>query len=231
MLISYSHRFIFFHVAKVAGLSIRDALQPYTEEPAHFKTQRPAKLIDGKSNPLYSMWDAMLTHATAQATQAELPAEIFQNFYKFAFVRNPWDWQVSMYHFLLKETTNPKYPIVKALAGFEEYLQWVINTPYPYPKRATKLQKDMLVDAQGKLLVDYLGRFESLTQDFNQVCQQIGIQAELPSLNQSKHKPYTEYYTPQTRQLVADYYRADIELFGYQFEGFDANLLLQGQLA
>jgi len=231
MLISYSHRFIFFHVAKVAGLSIRDALKDYVEEPIQFKTKRPPKTLNGETNPMYIMWDAMLTHATAKDTQKELDSDIFDNFYKFAFVRNPWDWQVSMYHFLLKETTNPKYETIKALSGFDEYLEWVITTPYPYPKRATKLQKDMLVDEQGKWLVDYIGRFETLSDDFNRVCQYLGLGASLPVLNQSKHKRYTEYYNTHTRQRVADYYQEDIELFGYHFEGFDENFDLQGQTA
>ncbi len=228
MLISYSHQFIFFHVAKVAGLSIRDALQAYVEEPQHFKTKRPPKIINGQVNPLYTMWDAMLTHATAKDTQQELEPDIFNHFYKFAFVRNPWDWQVSMYHFLLKETTNPKYQTIKALSGFDDYLEWVIKTPYPYPKRATKLQKDMLVDADGDLLVDYIGRFETLSDDFHQICQQLHLEARLPALNQSKHRHYTEYYNQHTRQLVADYYKDDIELFGYQFDGFVANFPLPG---
>ncbi len=231
MLISHSHRFIFIHVAKVAGLSIRAAIQDYVEEPEHFKTRRPPKTIKGQPNVMYTLWDAMLTHATAQETVKQLPSDVFQKFYKFAFVRNPWDWQVSMYHFLLKETTNPKYKTIKALSGFDEYLEWVMATRNPYPKGATKLQKDMLVDENGEFLVDYIGRFETLSDDFNQVCQHLTLEASLPVLNTSKHKRYTDYYNDTTRQLVADYYRDDIELFGYHFEGFDPNFRLKGQMA
>ncbi|EIJ41671.1 Sulfotransferase family [Beggiatoa alba B18LD] len=220
MLISHTHKFIFFHVAKAAGISIREALKDHTEEPEHFKIHRPAKHLNGQLNPLYTMWETMLLHAKASDAQKILPAEQFQQFYKFAFVRNPWDWQVSMYHFLLKETTNPRYELVKSFPHFDAYLDWVIHTKNPFPKGATKLQKTVLADEHGKLLVDFVGRYENLSQDFQSICQHIGLDIPaLPHLNQSNRTDYRHYYTPKTRQLVAEHFAEDIELFGYQFDG------------
>ena len=106
MLISYTNNFIFFHVAKVAGLSIREALAPYVQLPKRFKVSRPLKMIRGKPNPLYAIWENTLLHATARDAKKELGEETYNTFYKFAFVRNPWDWQVSMYHFILKESKH-----------------------------------------------------------------------------------------------------------------------------
>ena len=100
MLISHSHRFIFFHVAKTGGMSVRKALLPYTEEPARFKIKRPPAHKAGRPNPFYAIWEALLLHATARDAQKELPATVFDEYYKFAFVRNPWDWQVSMYNII-----------------------------------------------------------------------------------------------------------------------------------
>jgi len=54
MVISYTHQFIFFHVAKVAGISIREALKEYTQEPEKFKIKRPPRRINGRANPLYT---------------------------------------------------------------------------------------------------------------------------------------------------------------------------------
>lgn len=217
MLISQTHNFIFFHVAKVAGLSIRQALEPYTQLPDKFKIKRPPQYKNGQVNPLYEIWEATLTHATAKEAQKAL-GHTFNQFYKFAFVRNPWEWQVSMYHFLLKETSNPRYKQVKAMAGFEEYLEWIIATKKPYPKGATKLQSEMITDEEGKVLVDFVGHYETLADDFNQVCRQLKIEAKLPHINQSNHRDYRSYYNDRTQQLVANYFQADIELFGYQFE-------------
>jgi len=219
MLISHTHRFIFFHVAKTGGLSVRDALQPYAEEPTKFKIKRPPKVKAGEPNPFYTVWEAILVHAKASDAQRELPAAIFERYYKFAFVRNPWDWQVSMYHFILSEPTHIKYDLVNAFGSFERYLDWVIETPNPYAKGATKFQKDLLTAADGQLLVDFVGRYETLASDFMQICQTLQIAAQLPHINHTKHRDYRTYYTERTRQLVADHFATDIALFGYTFDG------------
>ncbi|MDM8565602.1 sulfotransferase family 2 domain-containing protein [Candidatus Halobeggiatoa sp. HSG11] len=218
MLISYSHKFIFFHVAKVAGLSIRDVLKSYAQEPERFKIRRPAKMLNGKPNPFYDVWDAFLTHVKAKEAKKELSEDIYNNFYKFAFVRNPWDWQVSMYHFILKETTHIKYELVKSMSGFEEYLEWVVETDKPYAKGATKFQKDTITDNDGKIIVDFVGRYENLTQDFQQVCKTLNIEATLPIINKTSHRDYRSYYNTKTQKIVAEHFKADIELFGYTFD-------------
>jgi hypothetical protein len=219
MLISYTHEFIFFHVAKVGGLSIRDALKPYTQLPEKFKIKQPSRFSGGKPNPLYEMWEITLLHAKARDAVKEVPPDIYSRFYKFAFVRNPWDWQVSMYHFILKETAHIRHELVKSMSGFEEYLEWVINTRNPYARGATRLQKDMLTDDSGRLIIDFVGRYETLAQDFGHICRHLNIRASLPHLNSSRHRDYRSYYNERTRRLVAEHFREDIELFGYNFDG------------
>ncbi len=223
MLISHDRSFIFFHVAKVAGLSLREALNPYTIEPEKFKIRRPIKIVDGKINPLYVIWDSTLTHATALSTQKEFGDLIFQAYFKFAFVRNPWDWQVSMYHFILKETEHIHHQRVKAMSGFAEYVRWMINEKKPFARGATRLQKDMLCDEKGEIIVDFVGRFENLADDFAYVCEYLDLQASMPYLNKSKHSSYQSYYDQETRDLIAEHCKDDIALFGYDFEGYRNN--------
>jgi hypothetical protein len=220
MLISHNHRFIFFHVAKVAGLSVREALSSYVTEPERFKIRRPIKLIDGQINPLYVLWDSALTHATALSTQKEFGDELFRNYFKFAFVRNPWDWHVSMYHFILKEADHIHHQRVKAMSGFSDYMRWVVATVKPFAKGATKFQHQMLCNQNGEIIVDFVGRYENLADDFAYICQKLKIQAKMPYLNKSKHHQYIAYYDSATQDLVAEHFKEDIALFGYEFESY-----------
>ncbi len=219
MLLSYSHRFIFIHIAKTGGLSVRDILEKYSEEPEKFKIKRPLKLINEKHNIFYDVWRSLLLHATAQDALNELPADVFNNAFKFAFVRNPWDWQVSMYHFILREPKSTPHNLVKSFGSFDAYIKAVVGTDFRFPKGTTKFQYEMIVDDNGKLLVDFIGHYETLAADFEHICRVIGINESLPHLNRSEHRDYRSYYTEETRQLIAEHYAKDIALFGYTFDG------------
>ena len=198
---------------------MREVLQPFCTEPEKFKIRRPPKLKGDRPNPMYAVWETMLLHAKAKDVQKELPPDVFNEFFKFAFVRNPWDLQVSMYHFMLRDPDIPRHAEVKACGNFDAFVEWVVKTPDPYPKGITKRQSEMLADSHGKLLVDFIGRYETISADYARVCEKVGIDAPLPHLNKSDHKDYRSYYTDHTRDLVAEHFKSDIELFGYSFDG------------
>jgi hypothetical protein len=222
MLISYSHQFLFIHVGKTGGMSMREVLKQYAQEPERFKIRRPAKMNSDRPNPLYTVWETLLLHAKARDVQKEVPPEIFESFFKFAFVRNPWDLMVSMYHFILRDPAVPRHEQVKAAGSFEGFVDWVRATADPFPKGITKLQSEMLTDEQGRLLVDYIGHYEQLEEDFADVARRVGIADRLPHLNRSQHKDYRSYYSDRTRELVGECFKTDIDLFGYTFDGLCA---------
>lgn len=211
MLISYSHKFIFIHIYKVAGTSIRDTLRPYSYDPDVFLPARLLRKLGLHNVVRLRFLEKLDGHATAQQIKEALPLKIFDEFYKFAFVRNPWDWQVSLYHFALRDTSHHQHELTKSLGSFEKYVEWRVNEDM-------HLQKDFVVDGNGKLIVDFIGRYESLERDFKKVCQRFGIEYNLPHLNQTPRKSYTSYYTPETIEVIAKAFKEDIEFFGYEFD-------------
>ena len=212
MLISYSHRFIFIHIYKVAGTSIRNALRPYEYDPDVFLPARVLRKLGAHNLVRHHRLQKLNGHARAKEVRAALPAKIFDEFYKFAFARNPWDWQVSLYHFALKDPTHHQHELTKSFGSFDKYVEWRVN-------KDLRLQKDFVVDERGELIVDFVGRYESLERDFNELCGRLGVSCRLPHLNKTPRKNYTDYYTPQTEAVIAEAFKEDIEFFGYDFDG------------
>jgi len=151
-------------------------------------------------------------HAPARAVKKCLPPELYVRLFKFAFVRNPWDRLVSRHAHLLQSQDHPRHRLVKKLGSFENYLAWEIA-------RQKMHQHAYIYNARGDCLVDFVGYYERLQEDFARVCERLEIRADLPRVNTSVHRDYRLYYTPATRELVAKHFRRDIELFGYEFEG------------
>lgn len=205
MIISHRKKFIFIHVYKVAGTSIYTTLKKYESINSRiyrFLSRNYPKLFTVKFPP----------HTKACELKQALPPGIFNSYFKFAFVRNPWDWQVSLYCFMLKQKKHSQHHIVSKM-NFEEYIEWAVNTQL-------NLQKDMLFSEKNELLVDFIGKFENLEEDFRKVCEIIGINdTQLPHVNKSPRNKtsYREYYNEKTKELVYQGFKTDIELFGYEF--------------
>jgi len=202
MLLSLQHRFIFIHIYKTAGTSVTHALRPYAREPLRIRLLELAGL---RKPPLRGVPD----HIGARELRKVVPREIFDTFYKFAFVRNPWDWQVSLFHYMRELRRHPQHEIVRAMS-FEDYIHWRVTSD-------KHLQKDFIATDDGRLLVDFVGRFEALERDAATIFKRLGIHAALPHRNRSQHADYRSYYNEDTRALIAEHFRDDIEMFGYSF--------------
>ncbi len=150
------------------------------------------------------------THINASAIVDIMGRKEFDTYFSFAFVRNPWDWHVSFYNYVVKDPSHHQHYLVRKLGSFEKYVEWKCG-------KAVRLQKDFVYSGDGELLVDFLGRHENLSADFQTICSRIGISTSLPKLNVSKTKPYQEFYSDETKELVRLAYDADIKLFGYDF--------------
>ena len=80
-------------------------------------------------------------------------------------------------------------------------------------------QWEWISDSNGNLIIDYIGRFESLEKDYETICSYIGYRkGDLPHINKSNHRPYWLYYDDETRQIIAEIFKRDIDYFGYSFD-------------
>ena len=207
MLLSYSHKFVFIHIYRVAGTSIVKSLEKCAKEPVMRRLL--GQLRVGGIVP-YSRWKTFPSHIKARELRKQIPEGVYDNFYKFAFVRNPWDWQVSLYHYMLRDTAHLQHALIKSMKDFDEYIDWRVSSE-------KRLQKDFVTDRNGELIVDFVGRYESLLEDFQHVCETLKVTASLPHLNKSPHMDYRSYYTSNSIKIIEENFKDDIEFFGYSF--------------
>ncbi|MGB6015836.1 MAG: sulfotransferase family 2 domain-containing protein, partial [Nodosilinea sp.] len=117
---------------------------------------------------------------------------------------------VSLYRYMLKNPNHPQHELAKEFRDFEDYLNWRCA-------KEIRFQKDFVCSQSGELLVDFVGKFETLDEDFQTVCRRIGIPAQLPKVNVSNTTPYQEFYTQRTQELVRSVFEPDISFFNYSF--------------
>ena len=212
MVISYEKNFLFIHVPKTAGTSIRASLSRYAHLPDQFWENRLLERIGIRVNHWGpSRRKRFRYHSTALQLQGNLPGGVFDRLFKFAFVRNPWDLLVSLYSFIPNRPTNRHSTRVAAMSFAAFVDEWTL--------RPEISQKSFLCDRTGKCLMDYVGRFENLTDDYAEICRRIGITADLGHFNSSRRVDYREMYSPELKSLVASRLAEDIEMFGYEFDG------------
>ncbi|MEM9884883.1 MAG: sulfotransferase family 2 domain-containing protein [Bacteroidota bacterium] len=203
MLISHSKQFIFIHNYKVAGTSIRAALGKYRLSPLH----RFQMKIGLRAKNHHKISD---NHLTALQIKEKLSNKAFDQYFKFGFVRNPWDWQASLYRYALKNKKHKQHEIISRMKDFESYLKWRVKHDF-------RLQKAFFYDENDNCLVNFIGKYENLAPDFQYVCQQIKVKEHLEHRNQSqKRQAYLKAYTSETIALVQEYYAEDIATFGYE---------------
>ena len=159
-------------------------------------------------------------HAHVIAAKEMLPAEYFDSLFKFAFVRNPWDLQVSSFHHIKRERPE----VMNGITDFNEFMRYKFdpNRPYQYHiDTSLSLQTDYLVDLHGELVVNFFGKYENLQEDFDKVCEKVGVsKKQLPERRRAKDRDsdYRSYYDDESIKLVTDHFSRDINVLRYVFE-------------
>ena len=194
-MISHKHKFISLHIPKTGGMSINASL----------------KEVFGN----HCKW---MGHVKLRGLVGNKQPEWCEDYFKFTFVRNPWDRFLSCYIYFKKHGMRQGHDvatgkIVNKFASFEEFTHSFKSVQLLIKSSHLKNQTEWLDER-----LNFIGRFESLQADFNHICDTIGIAPQtLPHKNKSSHKPYAEYYTEEMVEVVRDIYRADIDSLGYSF--------------
>jgi hypothetical protein len=218
MLLSPRYHFLFVHIAKTGGTSVRAALERYRwRDPWYWPMFFCARLSHLSGHRLALK---LPRHAKIIVAKELLPQAYFTSLFKFAFVRNPWDLQVSSYYHIQRE--RPHY--LNQCRSFEDFLYWKLDKTRPYQYHIDTvmgLQTDYLIDLQGNICVDFIGRYERLAEDFASIQARLGLPiTPLPHRRQAltRHTDYRHYYNDHTAALIAEHFATDIARLNYHFD-------------
>ena len=187
MLISRQQKIVFIHIRKTGGKSVRALLRQYM----------PAREIGGY-------------HAGVDKAIARL-GNRFQQYYSFAFVRNPWDRLVSLWG-----NRAAKQPRLASLYDYDfgTFIRKQFQTDH-----ACRPMTTLLCDSLGGVLVNDIYRFENFASECHRLLEHLGFpNIVIPNRNSRPHPHYSTFYTDELEAIVANQYARDIAVFGYTFE-------------
>ena len=214
-MISHKHKCIFIHIPKCAGTSINFFLFP--EEKIHW--------FDANYEVVHGWCPQrkfFMQHATSkQLVETGLVTqEQWETYFKFTFVRNPWDRAVSDYFWLMKDQ--------KVEGTFNQYLNrsgefapLLNDIGAKYYRGDHLIPQSDFFSEEGIYKMDFVGRFENFSEDMNKVVLRLGYDKEFDmhvnkGINRTEH--YSKLFTDESRDIVASLYAKDIQQFGYTFD-------------
>ena len=242
MIVCHRHRFIFVHLHKTAGTSVSQALLPHLSKrdvvigvPKHGST-----LPQGLDDSL----QLLSKHSTAQHISEAVGEETWNSYFKFTFVRHPFDRLVSLYEFFNRVRRNntirpgilnrifsmarthhpmndPNKPPwtwkgMQALLTTTDFSGF-IRSEHLANAQGARSQAQSLTDSSGKLMVDFVGKVENISADWQTICDELGIQQTLSHANSSERQfeNILRYWNKDNVRFASEKYREDFELFGY----------------
>lgn len=207
MIISHQHRFIFAAVPKTGTHSVRQALREHLSA----DDIEQVGLFVNKRFPFEELAAIRHGHLSLAQVRPYLDKDDFDGYFKFAFVRNPFDRFVSYCAFMTRGRDvfeRSPQAVMHHFLFVEPPEQHILFQP----------QYTVLADAEGALLTDMVGRVEDMQSSYDAICARIGIPSRaLDQVNSSKRGDYRAYYNEELKRGVAERYARDLQLFGYEF--------------
>ena len=201
MIVSFSRRFVFVAIPKTAGHAVRTRLREHLA-PTDWEQ---CALFERKAFPQQALAAIRHGHLTCSEVKPYLLPGMWEQFFKFAFVRDPFDRFISAAWFHYQDTGRMRDDPMGTMKAMLEARSHFLVRP----------QHEFICDGDGRLLVDQVGRYETLQADFDAVCNRIGAGgAPLPAVNVTRRPGETEL-DDELVQMLRETYARDFELFGY----------------
>ena len=212
MIVSHRRRFIFFAVPRTGTHAVRAALHPFLG-PDDWQQEG---LLTQTLSPLPALRRMRHGHVTVRQARPHLPEALWRTYFKFAFTRNPYDRFVSACAMAHGRNAgyagNEAATMKRTLAG----MRGAVEAADFRMLMLFRPQAGMLVDEDGRLGLDFIGRYDTLQDSFAEACRRIGIpERRLAVVNAAVHRPWEDYYDDELLRLATRFYRRDFEMLGY----------------
>lgn len=235
MIISLNRRFVFVHIHKCAGTSVEVSLG---KQLRHNDIVLGSTKSGEKNQDFFQKSIGLNKHSSATDARKWMGDDMWGKCFKFAFVRHPIDRLLSLYSYALRlaegtpmtpeekerfDSTGKvpdrapyRYKAVKAALKSKSFSEFALH-PLTWEDGGSKPQWESVCDAQGNLIVDFIGKVETIEQDWARLLNHLGMEAELEVRNVSPGRGASQL-TPEALEQVRQRYQKDFDLFGYTAE-------------
>lgn len=206
MIISHKHKFIFLKTKKTAGTSVEISLSRYCGEndiitPISIQDEAVRYLL-GQKPQNYINIKYYYNHITAEEMKKKIGENIWNSYYKFAFERNPFDRAISLYFFQTKSLS------------MENFDNWLKKTYISSPHN----NNFDIYTIDGKMAVDFLGRYENLSSNLAYICDKINLKFDgwLPKAKGFYRKnklPYWKVLNDEQIEIISRLNQDTMNLF------------------
>ena len=205
MRISHKHKFVYIAIPKTGSTSVRSALNDYTDITS----------VGDRNSPY-------LHHVTADVLKKHFDEKKWNwdDYFKFTFVRNPWEREVSNYEYKRKS----KYMWEKYKHGSKQHYQECCRLFERYPTFKSSVMDTgfsydrFYMDDNDNDLLDFVGKCEDMQINLDFICDKLQIpKIILEHKNKSKHKHYSEYYDEESKKHIENLHSNAIKRFKYEF--------------